>query len=56
MLEGDTVVADPTATRPGRGAYVCGPECAATAVSRRALGRAFRRPVPNPVNLVESVR
>ncbi|MGZ6707950.1 MAG: YlxR family protein [Solirubrobacteraceae bacterium] len=55
-LEGDRVVADPDGTRPGRGAYVCGAECAATALQRRALGRAFRRSVPIPVDLVESVR
>jgi predicted RNA-binding protein YlxR (DUF448 family) len=53
---GDRVVADPAATMPGRGAYVCGPECAENALRRRALGRAFRRSVSVPEDLVESIR
>ncbi len=39
------VVADPLRRRPGRGAYVCGAACLGTALERRALPRAFRRPV-----------
>ncbi len=27
---------------PGRGAYLCGPGCAALAVKKKAFGRAFR--------------
>jgi uncharacterized protein len=54
-LSGGQVVADPRATMPGRGAYVCGPECARAAVRRRAFGRAFRTSVSVDPNLVESV-
>ena len=43
--EQDRVLADPEARRPGRGAYVCGRDCAREAVRRRAFGRAFRRNV-----------
>jgi predicted RNA-binding protein YlxR (DUF448 family) len=50
------VVADPGARRAGRGAYVCGPECAAVAIRRRRLAGAFRRAVSVPDDLVESVR
>jgi predicted RNA-binding protein YlxR (DUF448 family) len=53
---GDSVVADPATHLPGRGAYVCGRECAQEAVRRRALGRAFRRSVSVPSDLVESIR
>jgi hypothetical protein len=52
----DRVVADPATTMPGRGAYVCGPACVDEAVRRRALGRAFRRSVSVPSDLVESIR
>jgi predicted RNA-binding protein YlxR (DUF448 family) len=52
---GDRVVADPSASLPGRGAYVCGPECARAAIDRRAFGRAFRRAVSVDDDLVESV-
>jgi predicted RNA-binding protein YlxR (DUF448 family) len=55
-LAGDRVVADPTATLPGRGAYVCGPGCLEQAVRRRAFARAFRRSVSVPPDLVESNR
>jgi predicted RNA-binding protein YlxR (DUF448 family) len=69
-VAGDRVVADTRAIMPGRGAYVCGRECASAAVRRRALQRAFRRSnisldpveldhaaVPGPIdsNLVESM-
>ncbi len=45
-------VADPTAARPGRGAYICrgsqallDPACLARATRRGGLARALRRPV-----------
>jgi predicted RNA-binding protein YlxR (DUF448 family) len=53
-LDDGRVVADPAATRPGRGAYVCGPDCLARAVRRRGLNRAFRTSVSVPSDLVES--
>jgi predicted RNA-binding protein YlxR (DUF448 family) len=53
--EDGRVVADPTAALSGRGAYVCGPACAATAIRRRAFARAFRRAVSVPADLVESI-
>jgi predicted RNA-binding protein YlxR (DUF448 family) len=40
---------------PGRGAYVCDPECARAAIERRALPRAFRRAVSVGDDLVESL-
>jgi len=58
-LSGDRVVADVAACLPGRGAYVCDSGCLETALTRRALSRAFRRPVelgPNQADLLESVR
>lgn len=54
VLDDGAVEADPTATRPGRGAYVCDRECLDRAVARRAFGRAFRRAVAVPKNLVDS--
>lgn len=54
-LDGRTVVADPAARLPGRGAYVCGAACLERAVHRRALARAFRRTVSAPPELVESI-
>jgi predicted RNA-binding protein YlxR (DUF448 family) len=48
------VTLDPTATAQGRGAYVCDQDCLARAVARRAFGRAFRRAVTVPQNLVDS--
>jgi uncharacterized protein len=53
--ENGRVVADPAAARGGRGAYVCGPACAAAAIRRRAFPRAFRRAVSVPDDLVESI-
>lgn len=39
------VIPDPSETRPGRGAWVHrSSECVATAVSRKAFGRALKRP------------
>jgi hypothetical protein len=52
---GERVVADPAATLPGRGAYVCDPACARAAIERRAFARAFRRAVSIDDDLVESV-
>ena len=49
------VVADPAARLPGRGAYVCDARCAEAALRRRALPRAFRRPVKTPSDFVESI-
>jgi predicted RNA-binding protein YlxR (DUF448 family) len=51
----DIVVADPDARLPGRGAYVCDARCAEAALRRRALPRAFRRPVMTPPDFVESI-
>ena len=56
VLAGDRVVADSAGTGTGRGAYLCGPGCVAPALRRRALGRAFKRAVLNPDDLVESIR
>ncbi|WP_407652993.1 YlxR family protein [Baekduia soli] len=49
------VVADPSATMPGRGAYVCDQACARRAVQRRAVTRALRRRVDIPQDFVESI-
>jgi predicted RNA-binding protein YlxR (DUF448 family) len=49
------VVADPEARLPGRGAYVCNAACAAGALRRRALPRAFRRAVRTAPDFVESI-
>jgi predicted RNA-binding protein YlxR (DUF448 family) len=51
----DRVVADPSCSLPGRGAYVCGAACARAAIDRRAFARAFRRTVSVGDDLVESV-
>jgi predicted RNA-binding protein YlxR (DUF448 family) len=53
---GATVVVDPRATLPGRGAYVCGADCAERAVKRRVIGRALRHQADIPPDFVESVR
>jgi uncharacterized protein len=55
VVRDDHVVADPDATLPGRGAYVCDAACARAAVERRAFARAFRRAVSVGDDLVESV-
>ena len=55
VVVGDRVVADPAATLPGRGAYVCDATCAQTAIDRRAFPRAFRRAVSVGDDLVESI-
>jgi len=54
-LDGDRVVADDRAVRPGRGAYVCDAACFRRAVGARALPRAFRRAVPTPDDTLESL-
>jgi uncharacterized protein len=54
-VRGDRVVADPGASLPGRGAYVCNAACTQVAIERRAFGRAFRRAVSIGDDLVESV-
>jgi predicted RNA-binding protein YlxR (DUF448 family) len=50
------VVVDPEAMLPGRGAYVCGPECAQRAIERRAIGRALRGRAEISEDFVESTR
>jgi predicted RNA-binding protein YlxR (DUF448 family) len=54
-LDGDRVVADPTQTRPGRGAYVCSTRCLEDAIRRRAFQRAYRRPVVLDEDLPTSI-
>jgi predicted RNA-binding protein YlxR (DUF448 family) len=50
------VVVDPAAKMPGRGAYVCGPDCAERAVKRRAVSRALRGAAEISEDFVESIR
>jgi uncharacterized protein len=50
------VVLDPAAKMPGRGAYVCGPDCCERAVKRRAVSRALRGPAEISEDFVESIR
>jgi uncharacterized protein len=54
-VAGDRVVADPSASLPGRGAYLCNAACADTALRRRAFARAFRRAVAVNEDFVESI-
>jgi predicted RNA-binding protein YlxR (DUF448 family) len=54
-LDGDRVTVDSARRRPGRGAYVCDAACAAAAVERRSLPRAFRRSVHTSDDFVESM-
>jgi predicted RNA-binding protein YlxR (DUF448 family) len=54
-VRGDRVVADPGASLPGRGAYVCDAACAQAAIDKRAFARAFRRAVFVGDDLVESM-
>ncbi len=43
----DRLVHDVKYREPGRGAYICpDPACFHSVVKRRALNRAFRRPIP----------
>ncbi len=49
------VVSDPQATLPGRGAYVCGADCARSEATASGLSRAFRRTVTLPSDFVESL-
>jgi len=47
--DGDVVVADPQARRPGRGAYTCRTRhCVEQAVARGGFNRAFRRAMTAP--------
>jgi predicted RNA-binding protein YlxR (DUF448 family) len=46
---------DPAQRRPGRGAYVCGPQCARLALKRNAFARAFRANVHLDPDLVNSL-
>jgi predicted RNA-binding protein YlxR (DUF448 family) len=39
---GEDVQVDPRRRLPGRGGYICGPQCVEGAVKRKGLGRAFR--------------
>jgi predicted RNA-binding protein YlxR (DUF448 family) len=51
------VEADPRATAPGRGGYVCSdPECAASLASGRPLARAFRASVKVKQETIDLVR
>jgi predicted RNA-binding protein YlxR (DUF448 family) len=54
-LRDGSVVVDPDAVLPGRGAYVCNATCARAAADRRAFGRAFRQAVSVGDDLVESI-
>jgi predicted RNA-binding protein YlxR (DUF448 family) len=49
------VVADPEQRRPGRGAYLCGADCARRALKRGAFARAFRARVQFDPDLVNSI-
>jgi predicted RNA-binding protein YlxR (DUF448 family) len=50
------VVADVAARLPGRGAYICGRgDCLDVALRKRALQRAFRRPVTIDSETLESL-
>jgi len=55
VLVGGRVEADPAQRRPGRGAYVCGRECAELAVKRSGFQRSFRAAVLVDPDLVDSV-
>jgi predicted RNA-binding protein YlxR (DUF448 family) len=54
-LDGDRVVLDERAVRPGRGAYVCDASCFGRAVAVRALPRAFRQQVQTSGDTLESL-
>jgi predicted RNA-binding protein YlxR (DUF448 family) len=56
VAEAGRATVDPDATKPGRGAYVCGPDCAERAVKRRAVSRALRGPAEISEDFVESIR
>ena len=55
VLDGERLVRDDAAVRPGRGAYVCDAACFERATAARALPRAFRRPVSTPANSLDSL-
>jgi predicted RNA-binding protein YlxR (DUF448 family) len=49
VADGDVLVADPEARRPGRGAYVCRTRrCVEQAARRGGFNRAFRRAMTAP--------
>ncbi|WP_084100256.1 YlxR family protein [Demequina sp. NBRC 110051] len=49
VLDGDRVIVDEAATRPGRGAWLHPhPDCLALAIRRKAFGRALRSPGADP--------
>jgi len=54
-LDGERVVCDERAVRPGRGAYVCDASCYRRALAVRSLSRAFRKPIPTPADHLESL-
>jgi len=51
---GGRAARDPSATLPGRGAYVCDAACAAVAARRGAFARALRTRVEISADFVES--
>jgi predicted RNA-binding protein YlxR (DUF448 family) len=55
VLSDATLVIDRAQRMPGRGAYVCSPDCLLRARRRGGLQRAFRRPFPIDAQTVESV-
>jgi predicted RNA-binding protein YlxR (DUF448 family) len=51
VADGDTVVADPEARLPGRGAYTCRRRrCIERAADRGGFNRAFRRAMTTPAD------
>jgi predicted RNA-binding protein YlxR (DUF448 family) len=55
VLSDATLVIDRAQRLPGRGAYVCSPDCLVRARARGGLQRAFRRPFSIDAQTVESV-
>jgi predicted RNA-binding protein YlxR (DUF448 family) len=51
---GGILVGDAQRRVSGRGAYVCGPDCARRAIAEGRLRRALRRKVTVPPDFVES--
>lgn len=42
LQQGGVVAVDAARRLPGRGGYICGPQCVEAAVKRKSFGRAFR--------------